>query len=130
MENVGGALSKHGEVIITQQPYVSVPNKTEKCNYCFASNNIKTCSNCKFLYYCSTICQKVDWKLHKEECKVLSRMDTNSLKSLTASIRLMLKLYLKNKLQQQKVIPTTATDNYNLVKALVSHILLCFFLSL
>ncbi|KAK4572937.1 hypothetical protein RGQ29_031065 [Quercus rubra] len=33
----------------------------------------------------------------------------------------MVKLYLRRKLQSEKVIPTTATDNYNLVEALVSH---------
>ncbi|GMP79294.1 hypothetical protein CsSME_00034897 [Camellia sinensis var. sinensis] len=33
----------------------------------------------------------------------------------------MVKLYLRRKLQSEKIIPTTVTDNYNLVEALVSH---------
>ncbi|XP_059631876.1 histone-lysine N-methyltransferase ASHR1 isoform X4 [Cornus florida] len=62
-----------------------------------------------------------DWKLHRLECQALSKLDKNRLKSLTPSIRLMVKLYLRRKLQSEKIIPATATDNYNLVEALVSH---------
>lgn len=40
---------------------------------------------------------------------------------VTPTIRLMVKLYLKRDLQNEKVIPITTTDNYSLVEALVSH---------
>ncbi|KAH7567850.1 hypothetical protein JRO89_XS07G0166600 [Xanthoceras sorbifolium] len=72
--------------------------------------------------------QKLDWKLHRLECHALSRLDKDRRKYVTPSIRLMLKLYLRRKLQSEKVIPTTATDNYDLVEALVARILfiVCF----
>ncbi|KAH9691018.1 Histone-lysine N-methyltransferase ASHR1 [Citrus sinensis] len=66
---------------------------------------------------------KLDWKLHRLECQVLSRLDKEKRKSVTPSIRLMLKLYLRRKLQNDNVIPSTTTDNYSLVEALVARIL-------
>lgn len=47
--------------------------------------------------------QKADWKLHRVECQTLSKLEKERLKYLTPSIRLMVKLYLKRKLQEQKV---------------------------
>ncbi|KAH8926968.1 hypothetical protein BT69DRAFT_899747 [Atractiella rhizophila] len=38
----------------------------------------KTCSRCKLTRYCSPVCQKADWKRHKEICdaiKLLKRID-------------------------------------------------------
>lgn len=115
-----------GEVILSQEPYVCIPNKnssgsSSKCDWCFNSSNIKKCSACQVVWYCSSTCQKSDWQLHRLECQVLSKIDKDRIKSLTPSIRLMVKLYLRRKLQSEKVIPVTATDNYNLVNILVSH---------
>nr|XP_043607431.1 histone-lysine N-methyltransferase ASHR1 [Erigeron canadensis] len=114
-----------GEVILSEEPYVSVPNKTSvesRCEMCFISSNVKRCSSCRVVWYCGSKCQKSDWKLHRVECQLLSQLDKNRIRSLTPSIRLMAKLYLRRKLQDEKVIPTTVMDNYNLVKDLVSHI--------
>ncbi|XP_041015984.1 histone-lysine N-methyltransferase ASHR1 isoform X2 [Juglans microcarpa x Juglans regia] len=114
-----------GEVIISQEPYVCVPNKSSgdrRCDGCFTSSNLRKCSACHVVWYCGSTCQKLDWKLHRLECQALSRLDMDKRKSVTPSIRLMLKLYLRRKLESEKVIPTTATNNYNLVEALVSHI--------
>ncbi|XP_059631874.1 histone-lysine N-methyltransferase ASHR1 isoform X3 [Cornus florida] len=113
-----------GEVIVSEEPYVSVPNRTSvdlRCDGCFMSSNLKKCSACQAVWYCGSTCQRSDWKLHRLECQALSKLDKNRLKSLTPSIRLMVKLYLRRKLQSEKIIPATATDNYNLVEALVSH---------
>nr|POE83751.1 histone-lysine n-methyltransferase ashr1 [Quercus suber] len=68
-----------GEVIISQEPYVCVPNKSpveSRCDGCFTTSNLKKSSGCHVVWYCGSTCQ---------------------------------------------VIPTTATDNYNLVEALVSR---------
>ncbi|XP_009764587.1 histone-lysine N-methyltransferase ASHR1 isoform X2 [Nicotiana sylvestris] len=112
-----------GEVIIWEEPYVSVPNKSSaKCEWCFTSTNLKRCSACHVVYYCGNTCQKSDWKLHRVECKALSKVDKERIKSLTPSVRLMVKLYLRRKLQDEKVIPATVLDNFNLVESLVSHI--------
>ncbi|KAK6114862.1 hypothetical protein DH2020_007131 [Rehmannia glutinosa] len=115
-----------GEVIISESPYVSVPNKNKespesKCEWCFSSTNLKKCSACHVVWYCSSICQKSDWKLHCVECQALKKVDKERLKSITPSIRLMVRLCIRRKLENQKIFPTTATDNYKLVEALVSH---------
>ncbi|KAK4493190.1 hypothetical protein RD792_017953 [Penstemon davidsonii] len=128
-----------GEVIISENPYVSVPNKNKespqwKCEWCFSLANLKKCSACHVVWYCSSKCQKSDWKLHRVECQALSKVDKERVKSLTPSIRLMVKLYLRRKLENEKVgshvltfflcymFPSTATENYKNVEALVSHI--------
>ncbi|KAK2388888.1 histone-lysine N-methyltransferase ASHR2 [Trifolium repens] len=109
-----------GEVIISQEPYVCVPTH-KRCDGCFATTNLSKCSRCQVVWYCGTPCQKSEWKLHCLECEALSRLDNLKRKSVTPSIRLMLKLYIRRKLQDEKIIPTTAIDNYKLVEALVAH---------
>ncbi|XP_022993816.1 histone-lysine N-methyltransferase ASHR1 [Cucurbita maxima] len=113
-----------GEEIISQEPYVCVPNNStveSRCDRCFASINLKKCSACKVAWYCSSTCQKSEWKLHRLECDALARLDKDRHKSVTPSIRLIIKLFIRRKLQSEKVIPTTATDNYKLVEALIDH---------
>ncbi|KAK4370441.1 hypothetical protein RND71_009916 [Anisodus tanguticus] len=112
-----------GEVIICEEAYVSVPNKSSaKCERCFTSTNLKKCSACHVVYYCGNTCQKSEWKLHRVECKALSKVGKERIKSITPSIRLMVKLYLRSKLQDEKAsFPTKFMDNYNLVESLVSH---------
>ncbi|XP_028088613.1 histone-lysine N-methyltransferase ASHR1 isoform X1 [Camellia sinensis] len=113
-----------GDVILSEEPYVSVPNRVSvdsRCDWCLTTSNLKRCSSCQVVWYCGSTCQKSDWKLHRLECGALSKLDKDRKKSLTSSIRLMVKLYLRRKLQSEKIIPTTVTDNYNLVEALVSH---------
>lgn len=115
-----------GEVIISQEPYVSVPTKTKseplpKCEWCFTSSNVKKCSSCQVVYYCGQLCQKSDWKLHRIECQALLKVERDKIKSLAPTLRLMIKLYIRKKLQSENNIPTTAMDNYTLLEALVSH---------
>ncbi|XP_048494161.1 histone-lysine N-methyltransferase ASHR1 [Beta vulgaris subsp. vulgaris] len=113
-----------GEIIISQEPCISVPNNSSgvsRCEVCFATANVKKCSACHLVWYCGRTCQKADWTLHRVECQTLSKLGKERQKYLTPSIRLMVKLYLRRKLQDENVIPTTVTDNYNLVEALVSH---------
>ncbi|GAB2235212.1 hypothetical protein Droror1_Dr00027706 [Drosera rotundifolia] len=113
-----------GEVIISQEPYVSVPGNSStasRCEFCFASSNLKRCSSCHGVWYCRSTCQKSDWKLHRVECQALSKLEKERLKSLTPSVRLMVKLYLRRKLESEKVVPASVMDNYKLVEALASH---------
>jgi len=43
----------------------------EKCNkYSDDKNQLKKCSICKFTYYCSKECQKLDWTNHKKYCNI------------------------------------------------------------
>ncbi|OMO98269.1 histone-lysine N-methyltransferase ASHR1-like protein, partial [Corchorus capsularis] len=65
---------------------------------------------------------RFDWKMHKIECQAISRLDNNLRNSATPEIRLMVKLYLRRKLQSDQIIPTTAIDNYKLVQKLVTHL--------
>lgn len=67
---------------------------TEGTNYCCP----------KHILFAWTYCfQKSDWKLHHVECSALSKLEKERLKSLTPSMRLMVKLYMRRKLQSEKV---------------------------
>ncbi|KAL6984421.1 Histone-lysine N-methyltransferase ashr1, variant 2 [Sarracenia purpurea var. burkii] len=113
-----------GDVILNEEPYVSVPNRgsiDSRCDWCFSTSNLKKCSACQVVCYCGSACQKSDWRVHRLECGALSKLDKHRQKSLTPSIRLMVKLYIRKKLQRGKIIPTTGTDNFKLVEALVTH---------
>ncbi|XP_024018122.1 histone-lysine N-methyltransferase ASHR1 isoform X2 [Morus notabilis] len=114
------------EVIISEKPYVCAPNKSGdgvewRCDGCFGTTNLKRCSTCQVAWYCGSNCQKEEWKLHRLECDALSKLDKDKRKSVTPSIRLMLRLYLRRKFEAERVIPATAMENYKLVEALVSH---------
>ncbi|KAL6217173.1 hypothetical protein ACLB2K_010390 [Fragaria x ananassa] len=113
-----------GDVIISQEPYVHVPNNSadnSKCDACFESSHLKKCSRCQVVYYCSATCQKSEWKLHRLECEALSKVPKEKRRAVTPSLRLMIRLYCRSKLQSQKTIPASAMDNYGLVEALVAH---------
>ena len=51
------------------------------CDVCVKFNNdssFKKCSQCHFVYYCSTSCQKQAWKkYHSEECQFLKKFEKN-----------------------------------------------------
>ncbi|CAK9167275.1 unnamed protein product [Ilex paraguariensis] len=113
-----------GDVITSEEPYVSVPNKAldSRCEWCFTSSNLKKCSACQVVWYCGRTCQKSDWNLHRLECQLYSKLDKDRRKSLTPSVRLMVKVYLRRKLQNAKIIPSTVTDNHNLVEALMANL--------
>lgn len=77
---------------------------------------------CRVTWYCSSNCQKEEWKLHQLECRAMTALTEDRKKMLTPTIRLMVRLALKRKLQNEKVIPSSSIDNYNLVDGLESHI--------
>lgn len=44
------------------------------CRFCFKStDNVITCSKCKWTHYCSAICQEADWDKHKLDCTKFSK---------------------------------------------------------
>ncbi|EEE59772.1 hypothetical protein OsJ_12271 [Oryza sativa Japonica Group] len=67
-------------------------------------------------------CLREEWKLHQLECRAIAALTEDRKKMLTPTIRLMVRLVLRRKLQDDKAIPSSGTDNYNLVDALESHI--------
>jgi len=48
-----------------------------RCARCFrAPESPKRCGRCRTLVYCSPACQRDDWDDHRDECAVLSRMQS------------------------------------------------------
>jgi hypothetical protein len=65
---------KRGELVLDSQPTVHVLYsqwKGRRCDMCFRSTNkLRRCSGCKFMFYCSKVCQEQDWNpCHRVECK-------------------------------------------------------------
>ena len=41
----------------------------QQCTTCGKPGHWQRCTGCKVVFYCSTKCQKADWKQHKKKCK-------------------------------------------------------------
>jgi len=56
--------------IVKEQPVSKTKNEPPKfCYNCLNKNdNMKYCGHCEVFSYCSTECQKMDWKAHKTIC--------------------------------------------------------------
>ena len=57
-------------------PYVHILSSSSKssCSQCFHSNeDLKRCSKCHRVSYCSISCQRKDWIYHKHECSLLDQ---------------------------------------------------------
>ncbi|KAF9449104.1 hypothetical protein P691DRAFT_703728 [Macrolepiota fuliginosa MF-IS2] len=61
---------------ITPSRTVYAPlQKLDKCCQCDAKFGLRLCSSCGERIYCSTECQKTDWKDHKQSCKQTERIN-------------------------------------------------------
>jgi SET and MYND domain-containing protein len=68
-------------ILQIRSPFILVletPKIDKFCSHCFLplqDGTRKRCTACKFVRYCSTACQKADWKLiHQKECPVLKEV--------------------------------------------------------
>ena len=56
-----------------------MPLSMETCPVCGMSGQLKSCQGCLKQKYCSTKCQKVDWKKHKDHCfKEITKTETEN----------------------------------------------------
>ncbi|CAG2117223.1 unnamed protein product, partial [Medioppia subpectinata] len=100
-----------GDVITEDMPIIHVIHDEYKDKYCDncmkRSDQLKKCSKCLRMYYCSIECQKNDWKYHKNECKLYRHESIQTF--LDSGFRYLLRLYLS-----VQNIPTFATKKYRL----------------
>ena len=48
----------------------TISQNEKTCNICRKENDsMLRCSGCKKVFYCNVLCQRKDWKNHKQECK-------------------------------------------------------------
>lgn len=73
---------KAGDPIIKiTEPFLIVVEKDaldRVCSYCLTeadTSSLKRCTGCKVVRYCTSACQKADWKpIHKHECSLLQKL--------------------------------------------------------
>jgi hypothetical protein len=44
---------------------------TSSCDYCQKKRDTRKCKGCHTFAYCDTVCQRQDWKSHKETCNLI-----------------------------------------------------------
>ena len=69
-DNFGNQLTKFhfdGDLCDGVEIYYNLINNVSMCIICNNRTN-KRCFKCKITYYCSRICQKLDYKIHKKIC--------------------------------------------------------------
>lgn len=58
--------------LIAMAPEKSCTNGASESNSCIVCSKpdcAKTCGGCKMVYYCSLICQRKHWRIHRKSCK-------------------------------------------------------------
>lgn len=68
--------AKPGTRLLSVRPHihaVSARFLEDNCTLCTSEENVRRCTRCKKVAYCSTECQTADWGIHKQECQSLRR---------------------------------------------------------
>ncbi|XP_055355846.1 N-lysine methyltransferase SMYD2-A-like [Paramacrobiotus metropolitanus] len=81
--NFYGRSFSAGDVLIICDPWVwslDISAHKNRCANCFQlKEGLRTCSGCKLHRYCSTACQKADWKLEQNlECGMLKGLGSRT----------------------------------------------------
>ena len=94
-----------GSIIIRSLPFsaaVAGKHIQEYCNKCGHKKELKKCSQCNYVRYCSRDCQTKAWKSHKKECEYIkSKLDIFS-KVLPLNSLLLLRTLEINESEKQK----------------------------
>ncbi|VDL83800.1 unnamed protein product [Nippostrongylus brasiliensis] len=81
-----------GVDLFVEKPHcfaLSIKHLTSYCHGCLrAGSSLKKCLGCRFFAYCSPVCQKKDWKLHKRECMACKKHDGVSNEEIRLVMRL------------------------------------------
>ncbi|XP_055542069.1 rho GTPase-activating protein gacZ isoform X2 [Wyeomyia smithii] len=54
---------------LQQGPAQEMRQFQHQCRVCGSTEGLRRCSRCQVAYYCSQVHQRLDWKLHKLECR-------------------------------------------------------------
>ena len=104
------------DLLSSLSPYIHVlasSSTTEHCSHCFqGSTDLKRCSKCHRVSYCSVSCQRHDWIYHKHECPHLS--------AITEEYDLT-RLFLRLILRYSKDQGVQSTDTKRSFDELTSH---------
>lgn len=88
-------------IIRVKDPYVLIPRSSIIPTVCYGclveKTNLKTCSGCKLVKYCSKNCQTKSWKdIHKRECKVFRKCKDEGHPILPTPVRGLIQALLRH----------------------------------
>ena len=73
-----------------------IDHKKRLCDNCLLKKELKQCSICKFMHYCSPKCQQTDWKMfHKYECNYFKNTENLAKIASNDMTRLYIRLLIK-----------------------------------
>ena len=102
MPSIASKQLKAGEVVFECKPlFVCVKEqfRGKYCDNCLKKSNLlKRCAKCLEMYYCDKNCQTIDWKFHKNECKIYAKFSIGSFDYRSVDVqRLLLRFWLSFK---------------------------------
>ncbi|XP_053688048.1 rho GTPase-activating protein gacZ [Sabethes cyaneus] len=62
---------------LQQGPAQQMRQYQHQCRICGSTDGLRRCSRCQVAYYCSQEHQRLDWKLHKLECRSIQLLPNN-----------------------------------------------------
>ena len=66
--------------------------------YNFNSKQLRQCSFCKFMHYCSQTCQRNDWVIHKYECASFKKLRATEISMIKDDfVRLLIRVLIRAK---------------------------------
>jgi hypothetical protein len=91
-----------GDVIIqVKDPYVLIPRSSNLSTLCYGclieKANLKYCTGCHIVYYCSKECQTKSWRnVHKLECKVFRKSKDEGRPALPTPVRGLIQVLVRH----------------------------------
>lgn len=76
-------ISRDRDVLVDWEVDTTHPERLrayKRCGKCNSTDNLKLCSTCHGIHYCSAECQKGDWQEHKVQCPKLTQLCAPGLK--------------------------------------------------
>ncbi|CAF1081408.1 unnamed protein product, partial [Brachionus calyciflorus] len=108
-----------GKIFYEGYPSVRALNdeyKEKACDYCFKKcSNLRRCSQCKFMSYCTQECQKADWLVHKYECKKFSELSKSKPNTLKLFNDVLIRAFLRTLISVKYILKPNSIEleNFN-----------------
>ncbi|XP_049281494.1 uncharacterized protein LOC125762910 [Anopheles funestus] len=81
-----------------------------QCRICGVNEGLRRCSRCQIAYYCSVDHQRIDWKVHKTECRSIHQLPQPSSTAVSTQLQLQQQQNLQTLSGAAAVYPAIVSD--------------------